>query len=180
MHVCSHVRACILRALMHISTHIGVCVCVCVCAPSHINCAECDISLLFLTLSVLLTLRPPLRSSRNRAGQLRRRLCARRNYFLFAVRGALGQRGCRAVWRRLVCCVRACVRVCQRWETGREEGRGGGEKEMSMRACACVWTCIINLLHIRLGCIAGAIIGGLVGVVSFASVIFYCHRSVEV
>ena len=113
-------------------------------------------------------------------GQLRRRLCARRNDFFFAVRGALGQRGCRAVWRRLVCCVRACVRVCQRWETGREEGRGGGEKEMSMRACACVWTCIINLLHIRLGCIAGAIIGGLVGVVSFASVVFYCHRSVEV
>jgi hypothetical protein len=77
--------------------------------------------------------------------------------------------------------LRACV--CARLsEVGdRKRGRRGGrEKEISMRACACVWTCIINLLHIRIGCIAGAIIGGLVGVVSFASVVFYCHRSVEV
>ena len=66
--------------------------------------------------------------------------------------------------------LRACV--CQRWE-------GERKKEISMRACACVWT-FINLLHILLGCIAGAIIVGLVGVVSLASVVFYCHRLVEV
>ena len=163
---CMYVLMCMHSACAHayIYTYRCVCVCVCVCVHHHTSTVPSVTSrcfsypfrathppsslsfllllLSFLLLLLLLLLLLPLRFVRheNVHGQLRRRLCARRNHFVFAVRGALGQRGCRAVWRRLVCCVRACARVCQRWETGREEGRGGGEKEMSMRACACVWT----------------------------------------
>ena len=165
LHACMFSCACILRALMHISTHIGVCVCVCVCvcAPSHINCAECDISLLFLPFpcyspSVLPLLPPPpplfpppppspppspapsLRSSRKCPRTVTSTVMCPEKPFRFRRTGRSCAKTRVQSGVEKVSVLRACV--CARLsEVGeRKRGKREREKEISMRACECVWT----------------------------------------